>query len=118
MTPPPTNPHLMHVEISRYYSLKIEVTNWLKDGSCQRQPFTGQEYKFDKKSVGKNLLRGTHAAASQLRKMCSGYTTYWSYKKKKIQRFMLQLYVVRMMITLACDVFKVEYINADFKAVF
>ena len=66
--PPHPNLCLLHNKISRYYSLKRKVTDWLKEGTQQWWPFVCPEYKSDGKSIDKNLQRETHAMASQLKK--------------------------------------------------
>ena len=59
--PPYPNSRLLHAAITRYYSLKREVTDWLNEGTCH-------EYTSDRKWVGGNLRKGTPAMASWINK--------------------------------------------------
>ena len=102
MTPPPLNSSLLHVEISRYYSLKIAVADWLKDGVWQGRPFTCQEYKFEKKSVGKNLWRRTHRVASHLQRnaqwLCNLRWRGSNKKKRTTEIYCGGQHIIRMLV--------------------
>ena len=65
---PPSNLCLLHVEISKYFNLKIEVTDLLKDGT------RAKNINLVKSELAKIFGEG-YTQRSADSKKCSGYAT-------------------------------------------